>query len=114
MKRLSTLLAALALGATAFAADEPAPATPATPAVPAAPAAAPAAEAKVHHTPEEAFKMLDKNNDGSISLDEFKASPRGQKDATKAEEHFKKLDTNSDGKVTLEEFKAGHHEKKPK
>ena len=113
MKRLSILLAALALGATAFAADEPAPAAPVAPATPATPAA-PAPEAKVHRTPEEAFKALDKNNDGGISLDEFKASPRGQKDPAKADEHFKKLDSNNDGKVTLEEFKAGHHEKKPK
>ena len=121
MKRLSTLLAALALGTTAFAADEPAPsapAVPATPATPATPAAPPApaaeAEKKPKLTPEESFKALDKGNHGSFSLDEFKASPRGQKDPAKAEERFKKLDTNSDGKVTLEEFKAGQHEKKPK
>ena len=107
MKRLSTLLAALALGTAAFAADEPAATAPA--ALP-----APAAEAKVHHTPEENFKAIDKNNDGGISLDEFKASPRGLKDPAKADEHFKKLDSNSDGKVTIEEFKAAHHEKKPK
>ena len=106
MKKLSTLIAALALSATAFAADEPKPAAPAAPAA--------EGEKKPHLSPEDAFKALDKNNDGGISLDEFKASPRGQKDAAKAEEHFKKLDSNSDGKVTLEEFKAGHHEKKPK
>jgi hypothetical protein len=58
--------------------------------------------------PEEFFKKLDTNSDGNISLDEFKASPRGQKDSAQAEEHFKKLDANGDGKVTLEELKAGH------
>ncbi len=57
-------------------------------------------------SPEEAFKKLDTNNDGTLSLEEFKAGPRGQKNPTKAEEIFKKIDTNSDGKVTLEEFKA--------
>jgi hypothetical protein len=57
-------------------------------------------------TPEAIFKKLDTNNDGELSLDEFKAGPRGQKDPAKAEEIFKKIDTNGDGKVTLEEFKA--------
>ena len=106
MKKLSTLIAALAVGTTAFAADEPKPAAPAAPAA--------EAGAKPHRTPEEAFKALDTDNSGDISLAEFKAGPRGQKDPAKAEEAYKKLDANSDGKVTLEEFKAGHHEKKPK
>jgi phage terminase small subunit len=57
-------------------------------------------------TPEEAFKKLDANADGTVSLEEFKASPRGKKDATKAEEAFKKMDKDSDGKLTLDEFKA--------
>ena len=100
MKKLSTLIAALALGATAFAADEPKPAAE--------------GEKKPHRTPEEIFATLDTSKNGEISLDEFKASPRGQKDPAKAEARFKKLDGNSDGKVTLEEFKAGQHEKKAK
>ena len=112
MKKLSTLIAALALGATAFAADEPKPATPAAPVAPAAPAAE--GEKKPHHTPEEAFKALDTDNSGDISLAEFKAGPRGQKDPAKAEEAYKKMNTSNDGKLTLEQFKAGHHEKKPK
>ena len=111
MKKLSTLIAALALGATAFAADEPKPAAPEAPAAPAAPAAE--GEKKPHRTPEEIFKALDTNNDGVISLDEFKAGPRGKKDPAKAEEAYKKMNTTNDGKLTLEQFKAGHHEKKP-
>jgi hypothetical protein len=42
----------------------------------------------------------------SLSLDEFKAGPRGQKDPTKAEEVFKKIDSDSSGSVSLEELKA--------
>ena len=118
MKKLSTIIAALALGATAFAADEPAPAAPAAPATPAAPAApaapAPGAEKKPHRTPEEIFASLDTDKSGDVSLAEFKASPRGQKDPAKAEEAYKKMDADKNGKVTLEEFKAAHHEKKPK
>ena len=59
-----------------------------------------------HPNPEEMFKTLDTNSDGSLSLDEFKASPKAQKNPAKAEERFKKMDTNSDGSVSLEEFKA--------
>ncbi len=58
--------------------------------------------------PEEIFKKLDTNTDGSLSLDEFKAGPRGQKDPAKAEEVFKKMDADSNGSVTLEEFKNHH------
>ena len=56
---------------------------------------------------EDAFKKMDTNSDGSISKDEFMASPRAKADPTKAEERFKSLDKNSDGKLSLEEFKAG-------
>ena len=109
MKTLSTIVAALALGSFAFAADE----KPVPP-----PGAPPHADGdkkgrgpgdKPRMNPEEVFKKLDANSDGGISLDEFKAGPRAQKDPTKAEEHFKKLDANSDGKVTPDEFKAGRH-----
>jgi Ca2+-binding EF-hand superfamily protein len=55
----------------------------------------------------EAFKKLDTNGDGKISLDEFKAGPMGKKDPAKAEEMFKKKDTDGDGFLSLEEFSAG-------
>ncbi len=66
---------------------------------------------KAPPTPEEAFKKLDKDSDGSVTLDEFKASGHGKKDPAKAEEIYKKIDKDSNGKVTLEEFKA--HGPKP-
>ena len=56
--------------------------------------------------PEEIFKKLDTNNDASLSLDEFKAGPRAQKNPAKAEEIFKKMDADSSGGVSLEEFKS--------
>lgn len=56
--------------------------------------------------PERAFKRLDANSDGKVTLEEFKAGPAGKRDATKAEEIFKKIDADGSGDVTLEEFKA--------
>ncbi len=56
--------------------------------------------------PAAAFKKMDSNADGSVTLEEFKASPRWKKNADKADEAFKKRDKDSDGKVTLEEFTA--------
>lgn len=51
--------------------------------------------------PEEAFKKMDSNNDGTVTLEEYKA---GQN--TELEGRFKGLDQNNDGKVTADEFKA--------
>jgi Ca2+-binding EF-hand superfamily protein len=50
---------------------------------------------------DKAFNKMDKNNDGKISLEEFKNS---KKDAAKAEKMFKKLDKNNDGFLTKEEL----------
>jgi hypothetical protein len=55
--------------------------------------------------PEDVFKKLDANSDGSIDLTEFKESPRAKEHPDKAEEAFKKIDADGDGKVSLEEFK---------
>ena len=61
--------------------------------------------------PEEMFKKLDKDSNGSISKDEFMAGP-GKKDAAKGAEIFGKKDKNSDGSLSKEEFIAAPKKKK--
>jgi Ca2+-binding EF-hand superfamily protein len=56
--------------------------------------------------PEAAFKLLDTDSDGKVSLDEFKASAIGQRNPTMAETLFKTMDKDSDGYVTLDEYKT--------
>ncbi len=56
--------------------------------------------------PEKMFKRLDSDSNGSISLAEFKASPRAQRNPEKAGRIFKKIDADSNGEATLDEFKA--------
>jgi hypothetical protein len=62
------------------------------------------------HDPAAAFKKLDTDGDGVVTLEEFKAGYKG-KDPSKAEGQFKKMNKSGDGKLTLEEFTAAH---KPK
>jgi len=89
MKFTLILTALLAFAAISYGADEP--------------------KKKGGGDPEAAFKKLDKDGDGSLSLEEFKA---GAKDPAKAEEQFKKLDKDGNGKLSLEEFKARGGKKK--
>lgn len=58
-----------------------------------------AAEKAAKVADEVEFKSLDKNQDGRVSLDEWKA-------AGKDEETFKAIDSNGDGYISEEEFKA--------
>ena len=106
MKPLITTLTALALGATLSFAQEKPPGAP--------PGGGGGGQAgggeggrRERPNPEEAFKKLDTNNDGSVNLDEFKAGPMAQRNPERAEEAFKRMDKNSDGKLSLEEFKTG-------
>ena len=51
--------------------------------------------------PEEAFKKMDKNGDGSVTTEEFREAQSAELEA-----RFKGMDANNDGKVTQEEFKG--------
>jgi Ca2+-binding EF-hand superfamily protein len=98
MIRFAALALSLSLTGAAYAADPPKPEPPKP-------------EEKKPVDPEEAFKKMDKDKDGKLTLEEFKGKRTGEM-ATKAEARFKKMDKDSDGKVTLEEFKAGQPKKK--
>jgi len=93
MKTMLTLLALTICGAmTLRAADAEKPKKP-------------GAEGKKGN-PEEMLKKMDTNNDGSVSKEEFLASPIGQKDKDRAEKMFAAKDKNKDGKLDKEEFAA--------
>ena len=112
MKKLITSILAIttsAFLATAADGDKPADAKPAEPA---ADAGKKGAGKKPHASPEEMFKKMDANNDGSVSLEEFKTVGIGKKDPAKGEEIFKKRDKDSDGKITKEEFAPARKGKK--
>lgn len=59
--------------------------------------------------PAKRFHKLDKDADGRLSLEEFKANG---KDPAKREKRFRKLDANHDGYLSADEFAAGAPAKK--
>lgn len=74
-------------------------------------ASAQAEDKKPKVSPEEVFKKLDKDSDGSVSEAEFVGKKEGEK-ADAAKKVFAAKDANKDGKLSLEEFTA--KVKKPK
>ncbi len=95
MKSLSTILAIFALAVTVNGADEPK--KPDAPKAPEGAKKAPMSAADM-------LKKLDKDANGSVSKEEWMASPQAKKDATKAGEAFGKKDKNGDGSLSLEEL----------
>ncbi len=89
MKALTSILAILALAATVNAAEGDAKKPEA---------------GKPKKTPAEMFKALDKDANGSVSKDEYMASPGAKKDTAKAEERFTKADKDKNGSLSLEEM----------
>ena len=92
MKSYLNIISAMAI-ATSLACAQDAPKGPKPP-------------GKGHPAPEEIFKKLDADSSGSVSLEEFKASPRAKENPEKAEEMFKKIDKDGNGELSLEEFKS--------
>jgi hypothetical protein len=105
MIRIAAFALSLGLAGAAYAADPPKPEPPKP--------EPPKTEEKKPADPEMAFKRMDKDKDGKLTLEEFKGKKTGDMLA-KAEARFKKLDKDSDSKVTLEEFKAGQAKPKKK
>ncbi len=56
--------------------------------------------------PEKLFKKLDTDSNGSLSLEEFKASARAKKNEARAEKMYKRMDNDSKDGVSLAEFTA--------
>ena len=66
--------------------------------------AADQAPAKPKRDPAVLFKQIDKDGDGTLSFDEYKASTIGHIDPARVGDVFKKKDADGDGKLTLTEF----------
>jgi hypothetical protein len=104
MNTLPTLLATLVLTTITAMAADPIKALENAAAAPAALTENKAAVLPLTKpNPAEAFKKIDANHDGTLSIDEFKASPMALKDPVKTEELFKKKDKDGNGKLSLEE-----------
>lgn len=100
MKAITSILSILALAATLNAAEgdkKPEGDAPKKP-------AAEGDKGKPKMSPEEMFKKLDKDGNGSVSKEEFLDTPAAKKDAAKATERFGKMDKNSDGSLSKEEM----------
>ena len=69
---------------------------------------------KAQATDAPSFATLDKDSNGSISLEEYVAGMKDKLGEDGAKARFKELDKDNDGKLTKEEFDAGQTAKKKK
>ncbi len=76
---------------------------------------APAQDKKPKKKPdfEANFKKMDKDKDGKLTKDEFKANKKG-KALENADKAFARLDTDKDGSISLKEFTTRKPAKKKK
>ena len=61
---------------------------------------------------EKQFKQRDKDEDGFLSLEEFKSVIKKEDMKEQADKWFKNRDKDGDGKLSFEEFEAGRNPKK--
>ena len=61
---------------------------------------------------EKLFKQRDKDEDGFLSLEEFKSVIKKEGMKEQADKWFKNRDKDGDGKLSFEEFEAGRNQKK--
>jgi hypothetical protein len=60
--------------------------------------------AKPRRDPAQVFKAFDRDADGFVSLEEYKAGTAGHIDPSRVGSVFKKKDSDGDGKLNLTEF----------
>lgn len=60
--------------------------------------------------PRQHFDRMDADSSGTVSLEEFKSTPRAKEHPEKAEEIFKRIDADSSGDITFQEM-VQHHQK---
>jgi Ca2+-binding EF-hand superfamily protein len=94
MKLITTILAVVAAGSFACAADREDQKKEGD-------KAGPRDKAKQQ---EEMFKQMDANSDGKVSKEEYNAKMGGGERAAAAAERFIKMDRNKDGELTKREF----------
>ena len=61
---------------------------------------------------EQQFKQRDKDEDGFLSLEEFKSAIKKESMKEQADKWFKNRDKDDDGKLSFKEFEAGRIQKK--
>ena len=64
------------------------------------------AKAKITKDLQDAFKRLDTNHDGKLTLEEFMATAPAVRTAETSDQILRRLDANHDGKMSAEEWRS--------